>query len=136
MKIAYIAHAIGGNVQQNLANLIVIITVINCQRPDIVPFAPYYADVVALPDNIPENRARGLQNCQEILRRPGIIDELWLCGEKLTEGMVDEIRAAIDMNIPIHCQNFALLEQYSNFLKTHYPNHNHDQLINLELIEL
>ena len=100
MKICYIAHAIGGDVPQNLADLRRIIRLINSTEPDIVPFCPYYADVVSLDDNIPEERKRGIENDQAILRS-GIVDELWLTGVKFSPGMQAEVLIAQEMGIPI-----------------------------------
>ena len=100
MKIVYIAHPIGGKVQENLADLRRIIRKINMTEPNVVPFCPYYADVVSLDDNIPEERARGIANDMTFFERK-IPDELWLTGPKVSFGMHMEELAARKAGIPI-----------------------------------
>lgn len=100
MKIVYIAHPIGGDVEANLADLRRIIKKINLEAPDIVPFCPYYADVVSMDDNIAEERARGMKNDRELLER-GFIDELWLTGGRISAGMQMEMGIAAKRRIPI-----------------------------------
>ncbi len=100
MKIVYIAHPIGGDVKRNIWEITQIIRQINLTRSDVVPFAPYMGDVLALVDSIPKERERGLQNCMEVLKR-GFVDELWIYGEKISDGMLDEIEMAINLNIPV-----------------------------------
>lgn len=100
MKIVYIAHPISGDVEGNLADLRRIVRKINLEYPDVVPFVPYYADIVSLDDNIPEERARGMKNDMEIIER-GIPDELWLTGNRVSFGMGMERIAAIKHGIPV-----------------------------------
>ncbi len=99
MKICYIAHAIGGNIEANLADLRRIIYLINAKY-DVVPFCPYYADVVSLNDNDTLQRQRGIKNGEELLRR-GFIDELWLTGSIKSRGMIYEEIIANEMRIPV-----------------------------------
>ena len=105
MRIIYIAHPIGGDVENNLASLRRIIRSINANEPHTVPFCPYYADVVSLNDNDPAQRARGLRNDMTILSRVGMVDELRLYGETISSGMRMEIEQAYYMGIPIVCSN-------------------------------
>lgn len=100
MRICYIAHPIGGNVEKNLADLRRIVRKINIERPDIIPFVPYYADVVSMDDNIPVERAKGIKNGMRILRG-GIVDEVWLTGEWISSGMAAERELAMEYGIPV-----------------------------------
>lgn len=100
MKIVYIAHPISGDIEVNLADLRRIVRKINLDHPEVVPFVPYYADVVSLDDNKPDERARGIKNDMEILSR-GIPDELWLTGEKVSFGMSIERQTALSHGIPV-----------------------------------
>jgi hypothetical protein len=111
-KICYIAHPIGGNVELNLASIRNIIFRINTEKKfgDVVPFAPYYADVVSCDDNVPELRERGLQNDEAILSRKGLVDELWLFGPHISAGMKREIMAAFRAGIPVVPQQRNLME--------------------------
>lgn len=98
--IAYVAHAIGDDVENNLTDLRRIIKIINLTMPHIIPFCSYYADVVSLDDNIPEQRDRGIFNSSCILQS-GVIDELYLTGFRISAGMEQEINHCIALNIPI-----------------------------------
>lgn len=103
MKILYIAHPIKGDVEANLAKLRRIIKGINTspKYATTVPFVPYYADVVSMDDNVPAERQRGLQNGLEILSRPGAVDEMLVMGDRITEGMKQEVFKAFEMGIPV-----------------------------------
>lgn len=100
MIIAYIAHPISGNVIENVGRIHAIIRHINLTEPDTVPFAPYLGDVMALDDNIPEERARGIRNDTELIRRTRI-DELRLYGPCISKGMLAEAQLAAAMGIAI-----------------------------------
>lgn len=100
MKIAYIAHPIGGNVKANLAKVRKIARHINMNEPDTLPFAPYYLDCVCLDDSDPGERSRGIKNDTYLLES-GLVDELRLYGDRISNGMYDEILIALRENIPI-----------------------------------
>ncbi len=51
-----------------------------------------------LDDAIPEERSLGLSMGLELLKR---CDEVWVFGNKITEGMESEIKAALELNILI-----------------------------------
>jgi hypothetical protein len=90
MKIVYICHPIAGEVMKKTHKILEIIKEINLTMADVVPFAPYMADVLTMDDDIPLERDRGLQNCIEILKS-GIVDELWIYGPRISGGMKAEI---------------------------------------------
>lgn len=100
MRIIYIAHAIGGDVQANLADLYRIARRINMEYPDIVPFAPYVLDVLCLNDAVPAERARGIANNTALLQS-GMVEELWLTGNRISAGMKAEMGLAKQMGIAI-----------------------------------
>lgn len=100
MKIAYIAHPIGNDVPGNLTKIRAIVRKINLTEPGTVPFAPYYADCVAMVDQIPEERQRGILNDKTILAS-GIVDELRLYGDRISAGMRHEIETAMAEGIII-----------------------------------
>jgi len=101
MTIAYIAHPISGDIEANLADLRRIVKKINLQYPMIMPFVPYYADVVSMDDRIPEERARGIRNDIEIISRK-VPDQLWLTGKSISAGMQAEADAARAAGIPVY----------------------------------
>lgn len=98
MKIAYIAHPVGGDVENNLTLIREIVLKINLEEEDVVPFVPYYSDVVSMDDSNPEQRARGIKNNIHLLQ---FCDELRLYGDRISEGMCLEIAKAIELGIPI-----------------------------------
>ena len=100
MKIVYIAHPISGDIKGNLEKIRQIVRTINLAYKDIVPFAPYWVDCHALDDNNVDERMRGIDNDSEFFRRR-TMDEVWLCGDKISTGMKYEIQKALNIDIPI-----------------------------------
>jgi len=100
MKVAYIAHPIGGNVAINLEDIICIIRDINLLEPDVIPFAHYWVDCHALDDDVPKERERGIKNDIALMKK-GFIDELRLYGDKISKGMASEIVLANQLGIKV-----------------------------------
>lgn len=76
--IVYIAHAVNGNIEENLAATRRAIRWVNLTFPvDVVPLCPWYADVVSMDDSDPEQRARGISNDKTTLL---LADEVWVFG--------------------------------------------------------
>lgn len=111
-KIVYIAHPISGDIDANLKDLARILKIINTNSHpemyiqtsknqgvfdqffnfhDILPCAPYYADIISLDDNNPLERKRGIENDTALIMT-GIFDELWLTGKKISFGMNEEVK--------------------------------------------
>jgi hypothetical protein len=99
-KIVYIAHPISGDIAGNLNKICLIIRNINLTEPDIVPFAHYITDCHCLNDDIPEERASGIRN-DEAFFRAGFINEVWLYGDRISNGMKHEIELAKKLGIPV-----------------------------------
>ena len=104
MKIIYLAHPIGAptkeGIEANLADLRRIVRFINLNYHDVVPFVPYYADIVSMDDNIPTEREKGIKNDKSILES-GIVNELWLTGDRISDGMIAEQHIAWIEMIPV-----------------------------------
>lgn len=100
MQVAYICHPISGDVRGNLKKIREIVRHINLTEPNVVPFVPYYADLVSLDDNIPAERERGIKNDTELLSR-GFIDELRLYGNRISAGMMAETELAFEKGIVV-----------------------------------
>lgn len=113
MKIVYIAHPVGGDVAANVQKILAIVRKINLEEKNIIPFAPYIADVLAMNDDIPEEREIGIRNCHAVLKS-NIVDELWLYGPRLTAGMKEEVDLALDelMTIRVKDPEMELPEEY------------------------
>lgn len=100
MKIAYIAHPIGGDVEGNIEKIKGIVYEINFLETNVVPFVPYLADCLALKDEVPDQRQRGIRNNYEIINR-SFIDEMRLYGDRISEGVHYEIKHALILGIPV-----------------------------------
>ena len=100
MKIVYIAHPIGGDVKGNIAKVLKIVRQINLTEKDVVPLAPYLADLLCMDDSNPEERQRGMLNDFAVIKS-GMINELWIYGPKLSKGMREEIATAWNHNVII-----------------------------------
>ncbi|MCY1527415.1 hypothetical protein D9M68_624830 [compost metagenome] len=98
-QIIYIAHPIGGDVEENIKKVLDIVRVLSANQ-NIVPFAPYIVDVMALDDRNPQERAIGFDH-NKALFQTGIIDEVWLFGDRISAGMATEIAWARRLNIPV-----------------------------------
>jgi hypothetical protein len=113
MRIAYIAHPIGGDVDNNIQKVIKIIRHINLTENDVVPLAPYIESVYSLDDTRRKERAKGIANNVALFRR-GAIDELRLYGDRISDGMWDEIKLANELGIKINCMNSLVSREYDN----------------------
>mgnify|MGYP001286558018 CR=1 FL=1 len=127
-KIVYIAHPIGGDVLANLEDLVRILRIINTNShkgklkfgitnedivdntitvyqdnfdfSNVVPIAPYYADILALDDANPLERKRGIENCIALITT-GAFDELWLTGTHISLGMREEVTMFVLQGKPV-----------------------------------
>ena len=115
MKIAYIAHPIGGDVEGNLAEVLKIVRDININMPDVLPFAPYWIDCHALDDSVQEERNRGIKNDQTLMKA-GFIDEVWLFGDRISAGMEHEIKLAKELGVPVFPCTAGTKRGYNNLI--------------------
>lgn len=100
MKIVYIAHPISGDVQGNIRKVLDIVRKVNVEEPDVVPFAPYIVDCLALDDNVPVERARGIKNNTGLLGEC-FVSEVRLYGDRISAGMQAEKELAEALGIPV-----------------------------------
>lgn len=107
-KIVYIAHPISGDVEGNLAKIAEIYRDVSRARPDVVPFVPYFATCTALDDSEPLDRQLGIMHNVELFKR-GMIDELWLFGPCISNGMKHEIEMAEELGILVVDKTTPLL---------------------------
>ena len=96
MKLVYICSPLRGAIEENIkkANQY-------CEYAagcDTVPLAPHAIFTAYLQDDIPEQREKGLKMGLALLRR---CDEMWCCGDEITQGMQGEIDLATKIHIPI-----------------------------------
>ncbi|MCA9375071.1 hypothetical protein KC622_01935 [Candidatus Dojkabacteria bacterium] len=61
----------------------------------------YLVSAKYLQDHIQEEW--GTVNTEHLLRK--VMDEVWLCGDKISMGMKEEIKLALKYQIPVVCYN-------------------------------
>jgi len=98
-KIIYIAHPIGGDVVENIKKVLSIVRDLSIEN-EVIPFAPYIVDVQALDDSNPIERGIGFTHNMAMFER-GIIDEVWIYGGRISNGMATEIKWAEIFGIPV-----------------------------------
>ena len=98
VKMIFVAHPIGGDVKGNVKKVLKICAEIHTRN--IIPVAPYLISLQYLNDEVIEDRELGMAANHECFYR-GYIDELWLYGDRISSGMIEEIKLAREMGIPI-----------------------------------
>lgn len=96
MKFMYICSPLRGDVERKIqkANGYCRFAV----REGVLPFAPHAIFSGFLDDIIPEERQMGVTLGLEILKR---CEEVWVIGDRISEGMEAEILVADQLNIPV-----------------------------------
>jgi hypothetical protein len=95
MKLVFVCSPYRGNVAHNTNRAKGYCRFV--QMSGHVPFAPHLHNTQFLDENIPEERATGIALGLELLWHS---DEIWVFGDKITEGMAQEIDAAKQYRIP------------------------------------
>ena len=96
MKFVYICSPLRGDIQRNLRKAAGYC--LFAVEQGGLPLAPHLMFTRFLDDGIPEERQMGMVLGLELLKHS---DELWVFGEKISEGMQVEIKAAVDLGIPV-----------------------------------
>jgi len=92
MKLAYMAHPVSGNVEENLKSAKRWLRWLTESREEPMTFiAPWITDCEIWDDSRPGDRALGLARCMEVISR---CDELWIVGGRISDGMRQEIAHA------------------------------------------
>lgn len=95
MKLVYICSPLRGDLEGNTKKAIEYCS--HAESQGVIPLAPHTIFTQFLNDTIPEQRQKGLKMGLELLKR---CDELWVCGNVISEGMKDEIEEARQSHIP------------------------------------
>lgn len=96
MKFVYICSPLRGDIETNVRRAFGYCRF--AAKLGVLPFAPHAMFSGFLDDDIPEERQTGMALGLELLKRS---DELWVFGEKISEGMDAEIKVAEELSIPI-----------------------------------
>lgn len=95
-KIVFIAHTLRGDVEGNLKKTERYI--LQAIYEQDYPCCPWYALVVAMRDLDEEQHQLGIEATLKIIPR---CDELWACGDTISEGVQKEIDCAERNDIPV-----------------------------------
>ena len=96
MRIVYICSPLKGDIQQNIENALEY-----CRRVTFegnVPVAPHAYFTSFLDDTVPHERKAGMKMGMELLKHA---DELHVFGDRISEGMQNEIIYAEENGIPV-----------------------------------
>lgn len=96
MKLVYVCSPYRGNIEHNTLRARRYCYFV--YKEGAIPFAPHLHNTQFLDEKIPEERESGLKLGLQLLRR---CDELWLFGDKLTEGMEAELYEAHKLKLTI-----------------------------------
>lgn len=97
-KVVFVGHPIGGDVAGNMRKALAICEQLH--RNGVIPVAPYLVSLQYLNGEVVEDRELGIE-VNRICFERGLIDELWLFGDRISEGMFGEIKLALQLKIPI-----------------------------------
>jgi len=124
MKIVYICSPLRGNLEGNIKKAIDYCSYAESQG--VVPLAPHTIFTQFLNDTIPEQREKGLKLGLELLKR---CDELWVCGNVISQGMKDEVEEARQQNIPTrYIKESEITQQINQMLFTRAMTMNPDYI--------
>jgi len=97
-KVIFIGHPIGGDVAGNVRKVLAICEEVH--KGGYIPAVPYLVSLQYLNDDVVEDRQLGIEVNHECFRRR-FVDELWLYGDRISEGMKGEVLLAAELNIPV-----------------------------------
>jgi hypothetical protein len=97
-KLVFIAHPIRGDVASNMQKVLVICEQVH--KEGHTPIAPYLIAPAHTHDGVIKNREFGVWANLTTFER-GYVDELWLYGDGISEGMKIEVALAKKLGIPV-----------------------------------
>lgn len=109
LKFVYVCSPLRGDVERNISRASGY-----CRfavKEGVLPLAPHAMFSGFLDDGIPEEREKGMALGLELLK---VCSELWVIGDRISEGMEVEIKVAEQLNIPIKYFNERCEGRISN----------------------
>ncbi len=97
-KLIFIAHPIRGDLAGNMKKVFAICEQV--RREGHIPIAPYLLSLPHTTDEVIKNRELGVWANLTSFER-GYVDELWLYGDRISEGMNIEIALAQKLHLPV-----------------------------------
>lgn len=108
-KQVYICSPLHGNMDGNIYKAIQYCRV--AAEMGVIPLASHTIFTQYLNDNIPEQRDQGLRMGRALLKR---CDEIWICGNVVSQGMRAEIQLAKELEKPFRYLNEVNLKMSEN----------------------
>lgn len=96
MKLIFVCSPYRGNVEYNTSRAKGYCRFV--QSKGYAPYAPHLHNTQFLDESIHEEREAGIMLGMQLLKRS---DEMWLFGNRLTDGMEAELMKAQRMKIPV-----------------------------------
>jgi hypothetical protein len=97
-KLVFIAHPIRGDVASNMKKVFAICEQVH--KEGHTPIAPYLIAPTHSNDEVLKNRELGVWANLTTFEH-GYVDELWLYGDRISEGMKIEVALAKKLGIPV-----------------------------------
>lgn len=97
MRLVYIAHPYGGD-PSNLQAAREWVRWAFGAGKDVCPIAPWIVTCEILDDANPSDRRRGMETNMETVLK---VNQVWLCGPRVSSGMLQEARVAFGKGIPV-----------------------------------
>lgn len=111
MKKVYICSPFSGDVENNIRKAREYCR--NAIEQDCLPIAPHLLYPQILDDNNPKERKLGIQMGLEIL---DICDEIWVCGDIISNGMQNEIEYAESVGKTLLLVHLGELEMQMTYM--------------------
>ncbi len=119
LPVVYIAHEVRGEtpeaIQKNLSEVAAICAQ-TIESGEAFPSAPYLY-LMAAPgmEFDPAFRARGIAANKQHFES-GFVNEVWVTGKRISDGIRKEMKWALDLGLPIQCRNPDLLDEFRKVL--------------------
>lgn len=98
ITVVYMAHPVGGDVKNNLAEARLWVRHLEETNPDIAISASWITECEIWDDTDPVQRAAGMRRNMAILAK---CDELWAVGPRVSKGMLQEMIFATSKGIKV-----------------------------------
>ena len=118
MKLIYVCSPLRGDIEGNIKKANEYCREIAMQGN--IPFAPHCVFTQFLDDMVAVEREMGIKMGLSLLPK---CDELMVCGDRISEGMKEEIDLAYRLGVPVKFANQLLQEVYASELE-HACGHN------------
>lgn len=126
MKLCYLAHPIGGDVPGNVAKVKALLADLTKRfYPSRIFSAPYLNSLEFLDDSNVRDKDIGFAINKAYFNK-GAFDEIWLCGDRISNGMMVEIGWAKERGVKIIAYGMPIVDEYLQLIS---ESHDHGLFI-------